>query len=259
MVLFLLSACRGEPPTPTVSLPSLMPKLLATVYLSPTPNAIELQATRAANPPTATLLPPTHIPTATSYIGVFLGEAEGSDGGPVIYPALVNNPPTPIETPTTQVTTTCPIQSDPVFGSTWSSNNPEVARQMGCAAQVVEPFRGVSQVFERGVMYWRGDTNEIWAIATTGVSSGHYWFVANAAEAPKDDLAAPEGLRVPVRGFGTVWRTTPGVREGLGYARLDEQPLSMSWQRFDGGLLLRDDVAGQVFVLLVNGASYGPY
>lgn len=258
LFLLLLAACAPATPTAPAGPPTVINKLLATVYISPTPNAAQAQATRAAILPTATIPLPTPTDTSTPYIGVFLGEADAGDDGPAIN--LTPQPPNPTAAEVTAAAPTpgCAAPVEPSFGTKWNSS-PEAAQRMGCAIQVAEQFRGVLQVFERGVMYWRGDTNEIWAIATTGPSAGHYWYITNAPSAPEDNLTAPEGLRVPVRGFGSVWRTTGGVRDALGYARLDEQPGSMQTQRFDGGTLFLDATSGQVFVLLVDGRAFGPY
>jgi hypothetical protein len=258
LFLLLLAACAAPTPAAPVGPPTVINKLLATVYISPTPDAAQVQATRAAVVPTVTAPLPTPTDTNTPYIGVFLGEADAGDDGPAINvtPQLPN--PTAAEITAAIAAPGCAAQVEPSFGTQWNSS-PEAVQRMGCAIQVAEPFRGVLQVFERGVMYWRGDTNEIWAVATTGPSAGHYWYVTDAPSAPDDNLTAPEGLRVPVRGFGSVWRTTGGVRDALGYARLDEQPASMQTQRFDGGTLFLDATSGQVFVLLVDGRVFGPY
>ena len=42
---------------------------------------------------------------------------------------------------------------------------------------------------------------------------------------PESDLTlqAPAGFYQPVRGFGKIWRETPGLRENLGWARTSEK------------------------------------
>ncbi|MCB9454091.1 MAG: hypothetical protein H6672_21880 [Anaerolineaceae bacterium] len=254
-LLFLLAACEPESAVSSTPVDSAgQPKQLATVFISPTPDEAQRQATQVAAPPLATAVPvlPTAAPTA--YVGVFLGEAVDEGERPVI--SLVN--PARPTVPGVVEPSNCLLQADPVYGSAWSTD-PAVTSTLGCALQPTVPFRGVVQIFERGVMYWRGDTNEIWAIATSGPAAGRYWYAANLQEGNNDDLTAPEGLRLPVRGFGMMWRSVAGVRDSLGYARIDEQELSMQSQRFEGGLLHLDNAAGQVFVLLVDGRAFGPY
>ena len=51
------------------------------------------------------------------------------------------------------------------------------------------------------------------------------------------------------------------MRQTLGFARTDEQSASLAIQRFDGGALIRDETAGQTFLLVgrESGSAYGPY
>jgi len=255
---FLLAACQPDAtPTPAaIAEPSLEPKQLATVYISPTPNAAEQEATRTSSRPTSTSIPPTLQPSPTPYIGVFLGEAEaaGEEGIPIVNPALFEQD-TGFELPT-PIVASCPVQSDPTFGETWSADA-AVAQAMACPVEAVIRFDGTFQLFERGAMYWRSDTGEIWAIAPG--TNGRFWFVANPPPAEETPITAPEGLRVPTLGFGNVWRGTNGVREALGFARTDEQPTQFMFQRFQGGTLLKDGSSGQVFALAGDGVAYGPY
>jgi hypothetical protein len=254
IALCFLAAC--QPTAPSAATPAenvLEVKQLATVYISPTPNQAQAAATRQSFTPTPQAAVATATPTATAYVGIFLGEVE-ADEGPAF--SLAQLPPTP-NVITTQLPN-CSTTPDAVFGTSWNADA-EVPRLLGCPIQIVAQFRGVTQVFERGVMYWRGDTGEIWAIATGDPSKERYWYVAQSAEAMNEDIQAPTGLRAPVRGFGGVWRNTPDVRDALGFARTDEQELTMQSQRFDGGLLLLDSSSGLVFALIVDGTAYGPF
>lgn len=256
LLLLFLAAC--QPGAPSASAPTesvLEVKQLATVYISPTPGEVELQATRRAFTATPSPLAAAPTPTATAYVGVFLGEVQ-ADEGPALGLELLHVPPTP-DRVATQLPT-CQTLPDTVFGSGWSADT-AVTGALGCPVQDTAQFRGVTQVFERGVMYWRGDTGEIWAIASSGPAAGRFWHVPQAAEAMNEDIQPPGGLRVPVRGFGGVWRNTPDVRDALGFARTDEQELAMQSQRFDRGQLFLDGSAGLVFALIMDGSAYGPF
>jgi hypothetical protein len=251
----LLAACApaAVEPQATPTLRVLEVKQLATVFISPTPDATEAAATRAAIIPTATTPPPPPTVTPTMYVGVFLGEADLGDFGPAINPAEVANPPTP-NIPATR-TATCQIPPNPVFGVAWSVDG-RVSTRLGCPIQVMAASSGASQVFERGVMYWREDTDETWAIAP---AAGRFWFVQGAPEESNADVAPPPGLRVPVRDFGFLWRSYPDVRTALGYAQTEAARLDMTSQRFDSGLLLRDGETGVVFALIIDGTAFGPF
>lgn len=76
LVLIALAACSsGEDGTPTPT-PVTPVKLLATVYIAPTPNAGEREATRLAQPVMTPTPIPTQTPAATVYVGTFLGAAD---------------------------------------------------------------------------------------------------------------------------------------------------------------------------------------
>ena len=74
-------------------------------------------------------------------------------------------------------------------------------------------------------------------------------------------MPPPGGLKMPQQGFGAVWKAVDGVRQTMGFARLDEQSASLAIQRFDHGALIRDETAGQTFILVGRdtGSAYGPY
>lgn len=255
LITLLIAACTADPnaPPPTLTPPAVIAKVLATVYMSPTPDLAEQQATRAANPPTATpLAQPTAAPTV--YVGVFLGEAEtAGDGGPVINPALLNAP-TPFIPVTVTVGTTCPAQADTLFGNRWSADVATTAA-LGCPIEGVGSVDGSLQIFERGVMYY-SPSGEIWAIAPAGQ---RFWYAVSAPPVPPGEIPVPEGLLAPSQGFGAVWRGLPGVQDALGFARSAEQVTKLSTQKFQNGLLLADGGSGQVFVLLSDGQALGPY
>ena len=72
-------------------------------------------------------------------------------------------------------------------------------------------------------------------------------------------VTPPEGLKIPLLGFGAVWFGVDGVRDTLGFARTDEQPVKLAFQRFEGGTLFKDISSDSVFVLLPDGRAFGPF
>lgn len=259
--LFLCALCVSvvqfiagcQPTTPTTEVrPVVQAKLLATVAISPTPNEAEQQATRLANRPTEVAPTGTPVPSPTVYVGIFL---DGSGGQIDNIPYnLTLAPLNPVVQPTQ-----CPIPIDAIFGTTWSQNF-NIQQALGCPVEVVIPFVGSVQVFERGVMYYQPN-GIIWAIVPGGTLGGKYW--ASAQQLPpiaeSDQAKPPEGLFVPSLGFGAFWYGVAGVREALGFARTQEQSANISYQRFEGGTLLVDGSSGQVFVLVGGDKAYGPY
>ena len=261
LLLLLVAACSSANNTQSeaISSPAAQPKILATLFLSPTPNNQESEATRLAvrsEPPTPL---PSRTPAPTPYIGVFVGESsEISDsGGGFNNPAGFEGGAAAIQP--TLGGSGCVYPVDPIFGTNWTTNSPAVA-DLGCAGEPATPYIGTQQIFEHGVMYWI-PSGEIWSVAPSGGIDGQFWYVL---EAPPDqgwEVPPPEGLRMPIQGFGAVWKAVDGVRQTLGFARTDEQSASLAIQRFDGGALIRDETAGQTFLLIgrESGSAYGPY
>ncbi len=254
VVMLLIVGCTNNGVTvATFTPPAIQPKILVTVYISPTPNAEQQQALAAANPPTATrAVIPTVTPTP--YIGVFLGEVDnGEDGGAIIPPALLAGATSNVPV-TLALGPACPSQADVAFGTRWSENV-DIATALGCPIEGAANLQGTLQIFERGVMYY-SPTGEIWAISPT---QSHFWYAVNAPPIQQGDLTVPEGMMAPSQGFGAVWRGLPGVQDALGFARTPEQGTKMVTQKFQNGLLLADGGSGQTFVLLSDGRAMGPY
>jgi hypothetical protein len=130
---------------------------------------------------------------------------------------------------------------------------------VGCPLQERFGFDGNVQVFERGVMYHRVDTNEVWAIRPGNSGTGKYWYVNQPAPMAMDGLIPPPGLRTPGASFGAAWLTNTEINTGIGYATTPEQAADLNIQRFDGGSLLLDVTVGQVFLLFDDGDAFGPY
>jgi len=77
---------------------------------------------------------------------------------------------------------------------------------------------------------------------------------------PESDpsIVPPEGLYQPIRGFGKVWRTQPGVREQLGWALAPEQGFDGAYQhgwapRYGWMTAYLRTADGQVIRLFRNG------
>lgn len=248
VLVAVLAGCNALPaPPPTAPAVADGAKRLATVYVSPTPDAAERQATRLAASPTPNVMTaPTASPTA--YIGVFLG-ASGADA-PFIDSNIGAVDITPTRPPVR-----CPLEADPVLGDRWRTE-PLVVRGLGCAIEGLLPFSGTRQTFENGVMYGR-PSGQTWAIAPG--EPGLFWFVEVPPEVPPVDVNAPPGLIVPSESFGALWRSRPEIQQALGFARLETFEAALGFQRFEGGTLFLEAETGQVFALLVDGFAYGPY
>lgn len=252
LVLLALGAgCSSPPQVITLPTATNAPKRLATVFISPTPNAAEQQATRLVTTPTVDPFRPTATTaiTPTVYVGFFLGNS--ANNVPLIDPNIGDIQPT-----STRVPSRCDIEPDvAVLGDSWRTNA-QVARQLGCPIEGFLPFVGTSQVFENGVMY-RRSSGQTWAM-TLG-SPGRYWFVEIMPDPAPEEIPAQPGLYPPANSILGMWQQVDGVRQTLGLGLLPELELDMGFQRFEGGTLLFDGETGQVYALLIDGQVFGPY
>lgn len=254
VLLGVLAACAPSAVTPTpaalVASGLAQPKQLATVYISPTPNEAERQATRLASSPTPNLFPtPTLTPTATVYVGLFLGDS--GINVPTIREIQEGAPPTITPRPSR-----CALTPDlETFGQGWQSN-PIVVRGLGCPIEGTVPLSGSTQTFERGVMYGSSE-GQLWAISTS--PPARYWVLDTPPEVTLEEVNPPPGYFAPRLGFGAMWQGVDGLREALGFALFEEIRTALAYQRFEGGTLIYEGQSGQIFVLLVSGEAFGPY
>lgn len=94
------------------------------------------------------------------------------------------------------------------------------------AAQAGESVYATAQRFENGLMIWRGDTGEIWALVNDGQA---YHFPAHVyASLPDNPIfgTPPSRLR-PIFGMGKVWGHYSHIRDALGWPTLEELGFDM--------------------------------
>lgn len=264
-----LSACGGDNPKPQNDSPILsgfdaMPKQIVTLALTATPTPVMAGAEAVAvSQPTPTSGPARPTPTLTPYVGVFLGEATSESGEPVptLAPYVVNlSGSGPVignaGGPSTGGTCGVPVASR--FANAYNAN-PTVPQRLGCPVNGGATIPGmVTEPFERGNMFWRGDTRQIYALA----ANGQFW---QAADSWNDSIPAsdpayspPGGMIQPVRGFGLVWRSNSAVRDALGWATNPEAQYDGFWQDFERGTMFVGN-SGLVYALYpAEGQHSGP-
>ena len=120
---------------------------------------------------------------------------------------------------------------------------------LGCPVGEATTVAGAFQPFERGWMYWRGDTGESYVLVWTpfahrlGVAA-HDWTVYpdTFVEGESEDtgLVPPiSNASEPRRGFGKVWREQLGGPEGrIKWAMAPETAVPLLVQPFERGLVL---------------------
>jgi hypothetical protein len=212
-------------------------------------------------------------PGASDHEGGFLGEMLAAGEGeptdaageePPAEPTAPPATPTPSATPLpppTPLPTYVPaaLTGEPPadrylpatrFAAAWQAD-PERSQAVGWA---LEPEAAsvavVTQPFERGVMIWRSDTEQIYALWNRdGVQQWRAFTDTFQEGEPERDpaLAAPSGFRQPERGFGKIWRQNPELREALGWGLLREAQDEAQIQAFERGLMISR--GAQVYVI----------
>lgn len=251
----VLTACTSFADAPTVTPPNIV-RPLATVYISPTPNALQLEATARASSPTPVTPTVTPIPSATPYVGIFIGQAEReagfvnvdapffADGSVALVPTA--NPDR------------CALPIESAYQRAWRLN-PAVSDSMGCPIQAGFGFFGQVQVFEGGVMYLNPETSEVWAILDGDGRTGRYFVVENPRSVSTVGITAPPGFSLPEGRFANMWLSVEQLRLLIGFALTPPQQVGINLQRFDGGTFFLDVSSGQVFALLVDGTYFGAF
>ncbi len=269
LITMMLAGCAGAPPTPNPDGPVLtgfdsLPKSLATVFLSPTPDAPQAKATVDSRRPTDTPAPPTYTPSPIPYVGIFMGAPTYSAGGiiptgtrGVIVMTLPPQPGTKVAGNTggsnPPSARNCSVPPAPQFAN--AARNSAVQQKVGCPTAASYTVKLVAQPFETGFMFWR-ETREIYILSTAAIQKGAatdtFWRLPDNwnESMPASDPAQvpPAGRLQPVRGFGYVWRSNATVRNSLGWALSGEQPYDSTWQDFEHGWMMTGNT-GTVFAL----------
>ena len=164
------------------------------------------------------------------------GVHKSTDGGASWYPATWEMP---LPTPTAPAVTPTPCAVVPVrFSAIWADRRD----RLGCPTEAEREVALAEEAFERGRMFWRGDSGEIYVL-----HDDHTWraFADTWQEGqPQDDpnLTAPPGLLQPKRGFGKIWREElGGPSSQIGWATEEEQGGTGVVQAFGGGAILWSD------------------
>jgi hypothetical protein len=252
-----------------------LPKALATVYLSPTPNPTEVQATLTNQPhPTRDPVTPSLTPSTTPRVGVFMGASTFATGIgllptgagiPFIVITLAPGTKTAIAALPTALapaitaipvgTGVVAVPGTPVPGGALPNcaiaigsafvkpiQNPNLTGKLGCPTAPAYNLTLVSQSFQTGAMVWR-TTKEIYVIQTKNSLADTFWHFPDTWHdgLPESDpaLSPPSaGLVQPIRGFGLLWRTNSTIKGALGWATASEQQYQGMWQDFEHGWML---------------------
>ncbi|MFO7539645.1 MAG: DUF5050 domain-containing protein, partial [Chloroflexota bacterium] len=121
--------------------------------------------------------------------------------------------------------------------------------QLGCPTTGTFNITAVTENFQHGRMFWRGDNRSIYVVYNSGRWSSHSdtWRDGQPAFTCGVNSSPP----TPVRGFGKVWCDNSQVREGLGDATNQEYLITAMLQGFTNGLAMRAE--GRTYVFFYSG------
>jgi len=248
LAILLLAACQeAAAPLPT---PIAAARVLATAFISPTPNTDELRATQAAISPTPIPPTPSSTPSPTAYVGLFIGRAE-LDGGFVaarapLFADLSGEP--------TADALACSTPLDVNYLSLWQ-RNPELRRELACPIQAAYGWQGSAQVFERGVMYEDTSTRSVWAIAP---SARRIWVQDAPPPADASAFLSADSI-IPQGDMGALWAGVEALRQALGVPQTEALSVALGIQRMQGGSFLYDLSGGQIYAFSADGRLLGTF
>jgi photosystem II stability/assembly factor-like uncharacterized protein len=176
------------------------------------------------------------------YVSVNQGQSWQSSATAPAQPAAI---PTPLPAPTQTVQPTPACPNPPAnFANIWSSR----VAQLGCPTNPLRVLI-VEQSFERGLMFWRGDTKAIYVLPTSQAYAAYADTWADGQPVYScPEAGPPQTPPTPQRGFGKVWCSQPQVRPLLGNAVSAERPYEALAQEFTTGLIFQTD-QGLIYVL----------
>jgi hypothetical protein len=138
------------------------------------------------------------------------------------------------------------------FASRYAADQ-QLSKALGrpLAGEQVVPM--AEQAYQKGAMFWRGDTKQITVITEQGAWSA-YADTWNESQQAGKFFTAPAGLIEPVRGFGKVWREQlGGPNAPIGWGMEGERGYDGRIQKYERGTAILND-RGQVYALLANGS-----
>jgi serine/threonine protein kinase len=139
------------------------------------------------------------------------------------------------------------------FGKVWHENA-TVREKLGWAMEVEQSPPMAQEAFERGFMFWREDTRQIYVLHSAGT-----WqvfpdtWISDQPPYSCSDVAPSESPPTPLAGFGKVWcERLGGPSAAIGWATATEEGYTGAAIKFERGLMLwsKDHI---IYVLFDDG------
>lgn len=212
---------------------------------------------RGPDPTTIPTTIPTTAPTTTQPIAQVTTQPT-APSAPVAPPSA-----TPANGPTAEAPTLTAVTPAPIFTATATAtprpaavcdynlltggfnklyrDNATVRVKLGCPRNREVGGEASEQFFDEGVMYWWGFNSTELSDAIFvfyGNNSGEYEIVTTEESVTYPEIPTPTDPRAPIRGFGKIYFSKPGVSDRLGSWSSEEIPITGVIQFFDKGIML---------------------
>lgn len=139
------------------------------------------------------------------------------------------------------------------FGAIFAADT-TLSAQIGCPLGSPLAYPAAIQTFERGMMIYTGTSpSGIYVLYNTGTYSHFPDTWIDGIDPVSGGETAPSGLYEPIRGFGKVWRSDIGVRNGLGWATQPETGTNITLMLFQNGQMIALPTMGQVAIMTTAG------
>lgn len=228
----VLGACQPQPPT------------IIYIVVSPTPEiTADAQTTaEASDIVTDVLATPTPEPTILPTETPDQAATDQANSAATAIAATQSSEATAVvqATAAAAATQSAAVASAPteVIPPTLTSTPSRTPLPAAFPTPVIAQIQVAEQVFERGRMYWLQPTGEIWVLVVTAEGRGS-WSVYQDTYVDGEILPtlspAPDGMLIPERGFGKLWRESAAVRDALGYAVTPEFGYVSPYEYHAGG------------------------
>ncbi len=141
-----------------------------------------------------------------------------------------------------------PGMSEPVgaFGQAWREG--QLHRTLGWAVGEEDEIYGAQQDFQHGTMFWRSDTDQIYALTDDGQWQDYVGTWQEGMDEYSCPGAGPYTPPTPKRGFGEIWcHQLGGLNAAIGLAETAEEGYYAYWQVFEHGFMWMGN-DGKVYV-----------
>ena len=151
----------------------------------------------------------------------------------------------PSTSPTSTATSAPSSCRDPAIERFRDIYEPE---RLGCPVGASVGQQMARQDFKKGVMLWRADPRQIYAL----YDDGQWQAFDDSWDEGQPAISCPEAETHTIsvaRGFGKVWCHESGVQNRLGRAETQEYATTGDVQDFERGVIIFEAEAGETFVL----------